>query len=110
MSDPATRQDLHEMKEDLKEFFNAKFSALPCIAHDERLAGLAKKAEEIHDKAQQAWLDASLAKSRADIAADMASGNLWKLAKYGIIGFSAAAGLKAKDIMIWLSQHWRHHQ
>jgi len=110
MSDPATREDLHEMKEDLKEFFNAKFSALPCIAHDERLAGLAKKAEEIHDKAQQAFLDASLAKSRADIAADMASGNLWKLAKYGIIGFSAAAGLKAKDIMIWLSQHWRHHQ
>ena len=52
------------------------------------------KAETAQRDSQEAYTQAQLAKSTAEIAKDLASGNLWKVAKIGFASLCAGAGFK----------------
>ena len=98
MSAGITRDDLDKWGDrfsvTLKDLMAAELKALPCSAHDQRLAGLAAKAETAQRDSQEAYTQAQLAKAAAFNAEDLAKGNLWKVAKIGFASLCAGAGFK----------------
>jgi hypothetical protein len=52
---PVTKDDLDELKNDLKEHIDLKFQALPCEAHADKVAAVEKMWPEVRDL--QTWKD-----------------------------------------------------
>ena len=94
-----TKEDLHEMKEDIKDTFRRelelRFSALPCHQHDEAIGRIA-------EKANNAYTSAVLAKQQAESAHALATGRLWDVAKAGAISLCLGAGIKITALWNYL--------
>ena len=114
MSQGITRDDLDKwgdrFKDSLGELLTAKLAAMPCAAHDERLTGLAAKADRTQASAQEAFTVAQGARLEADLAKDLATGNLWKVAKIGLASLCAGAGFKLSSLAHIISETVRHHK
>ena len=92
----------------LKDLMVAQLGAFPCSEHDRRLTGLAAKLEGAQKDTQEAYLVAQVAKMEAETAKDLASGNLWKVAKIGFASMCLGAGLKLSNVAHWIIETIRH--
>jgi hypothetical protein len=105
VSQGISRKELDEwgdrFKLDLGALMTAKLAALPCSAHDQRLAGIAAKADDARERANRAETKAEVLEQKAQVAFDMASGNIWKIFIWGLASISLAMATDFNKMAAW---------
>ena len=114
MSQGITRAELDawgdRLTGSLKETLDLHLKALPCSQHDSDIRRISGKAEAASGYAGEAYIKASQADVKAEVAKDVATGNIWRLVKWGIASLMAGAGFKLSAWANWILEAVQHHK